>query len=97
VVKAKRTPAASPTFIQPDDWEAICRELSLSRRESEVAGLILREYDEADIAARLTIAPRTAHAHIEKMYRKLSVHNRCQLVVRFFREYVRRSKNSTED
>ena len=76
-------------FITPDEWEMIVRALAMSARESEIVHLILQGMDESDIALSLGIATRTVHAHLERAYRRVGVHSRCELVVRLFREYVR--------
>ena len=70
------------------DWETIATILALSARESQVARQVMDGATEADIAARLSIAPRTVHSHVERLYRKLKVHNRHQLLVRIINTYL---------
>jgi len=48
----------------------------LTDRELEVAGLVAEGLTNHSIAARLSIAPRTAEAHVENIRRKLQVHSR---------------------
>jgi DNA-binding CsgD family transcriptional regulator len=51
----------------------------LTRRELEVAGLVAEGLTNQSIAARLSVAPRTAEAHVENIRRKLQVRSRAQI------------------
>jgi pimeloyl-ACP methyl ester carboxylesterase/DNA-binding CsgD family transcriptional regulator len=51
----------------------------LTGRELEVAGLVAEGLTNHAIARRLTVAPRTAEAHVENIRRKLQVHSRAQI------------------
>ena len=51
----------------------------LTGRELEVAGLIAEGLTNHSIAVRLSIAPRTAEAHVENIRRKLGVRSRAQI------------------
>jgi DNA-binding CsgD family transcriptional regulator len=51
----------------------------LTDRELEVAGLVAEGLTNQAIASRLSIAPRTAEAHIENIRRKLQVRSRAQI------------------
>ena len=51
----------------------------LTGRELEVAGLIAEGLTNHAIASRLSVAPRTAEAHVENIRRKLQVHSRAQI------------------
>jgi DNA-binding CsgD family transcriptional regulator len=75
-------------FLSPDRWSAICARLELSQRERQIVALILYDEPEALIAGELGISSHTVHTHLERLYRKLNVSSRCQLVLRIFREYV---------
>ena len=70
------------------EWSVIATSLRLSQRESEIARRMLDVVSESDIAEQLSIAPRTVHGHLERLYRKLRVHNRYELVVRLFSAYL---------
>jgi DNA-binding CsgD family transcriptional regulator len=48
-------------------------------RELEVAGLVAEGLTNQAIASRLSIAPRTAGAHVENIRRKLQVRSRAQI------------------
>jgi len=51
----------------------------LTGRELEVAGLIAEGLTNQAIASRLSVAPRTAEAHVENIRRKLDVRSRAQI------------------
>jgi pimeloyl-ACP methyl ester carboxylesterase/DNA-binding CsgD family transcriptional regulator len=51
----------------------------LTDRELEVAGLVAEGLTNHSIAVRLSVAPRTAEAHVENIRRKLDVHSRAQI------------------
>jgi len=51
----------------------------LTGRELEVAGLVAEGLTNQAIARRLSVAPRTAEAHVENIRRKLRVHSRAEI------------------
>jgi DNA-binding CsgD family transcriptional regulator len=51
----------------------------LTGREFEVAGLVADGLTNQAIARRLSVAPRTAEAHVENIRRKLQVRSRAQI------------------
>ena len=55
------------------------RQPRLTARELEVAGLVAEGLTNYSIAQRLSVAPRTAEAHVEKIRRKLQVRSRAQI------------------
>ncbi len=70
------------------EWALICESLDLTHRESEIVQAVLDDMSESDIAQNLGISRHTVHAHIERVYGKLGVSSRLQLVVRIFVEYI---------
>ena len=83
-------PGSSHLFYH-GDWPAVldavlgflCEPASpgpqLTGRELEVAGLVAEGLTNQAIARRLSIAPRTAEAHVENIRRKLQVRSRAQI------------------
>ena len=83
-------PGSSHLFYH-GDWLAVldavlgflCEPVSpgprLTGREFEVAGLVAEGLTNQAIARRLSVAPRTAEAHVENIRRKLQVHSRAQI------------------
>ena len=83
-------PGSSHLFYH-GDWPAVldamlgflCEPTSpgpqLTGRELEVAGLVAEGLTNQAIARRLSVAPRTAEAHVENIRRKLQVRSRAQI------------------
>jgi DNA-binding CsgD family transcriptional regulator len=69
-------------------WDRLAQALKLSGRETQIIRSILQDRKETAIAADLGISPHTVHAHLERLYHKLGVSSRVQLVVRVFAEWV---------
>ena len=59
--------------------EPASRRLRLTGRELEVAELVAEGLTNHAIARRLSVAPRTAEAHVENIRRKLQVNSRAQI------------------
>ena len=75
-------------FLTTVDWQEISSYLKLSARQTEIAILVFANYSEVTIAQMLSISSHTVHSHLERLYRKLSVRSRCELIVRVFEAYV---------
>ena len=62
--------------------------MNLSPRETDIIRHLSADEPEASIAHRLGISRHTVHSHVERLYRKLGVNSRVQVVLRLFAEYV---------
>ena len=83
-------PGSSHLFYH-GDWRAVLEAMlgflgepadsgpRLTGRELEVARLVAEGLTNYSIAVRLSVAPRTAEAHVENIRRKLQVHSRAQI------------------
>jgi pimeloyl-ACP methyl ester carboxylesterase/DNA-binding CsgD family transcriptional regulator len=83
-------PGSSHLFYH-GDWQAVLEAMlgfldesaspgpPLTDRELEVAGLVAEGLTNQAIARRLSVAPRTAEAHVENIRRKLQVRSRAQI------------------
>ena len=54
----------------------------LTRREQEIAALVVRGLPNHQIAARLAVSQATVRTHLRHIYRKLGLANRAQVAVR---------------
>jgi DNA-binding NarL/FixJ family response regulator len=54
----------------------------LTEREREVLGLIAQGHNNAEIAQRLTLSPKTVGNHISNIFSKLQVADRAQAIIR---------------
>ncbi len=60
----------------------------MSRRELQIAQGVFDDRTEFAIAAELGISVRTVHTHFERMYHKLAVKDRVELVLRIMNEFL---------
>ncbi|MEX0777220.1 MAG: helix-turn-helix transcriptional regulator [Phycisphaeraceae bacterium] len=73
---------ASGRFISEAAWCCLSARLRLSQREQQIARMILDDFKELRIAREMGLSVHTVHTHLERLYRKLGVSSRVQLVVR---------------
>ncbi len=71
-----------------EDWSRVTEALHLSRRESGIVKLVFDDKSDDDIASELAISKHTVNTHLARLYRKLNVHSRIQLVVRICVEHL---------
>jgi len=78
-------PVSPPaTKLETHNLEDIFREYGLSKREIEVANLLVKEgLGKQEIGERLFITPGTAKIHISKIYEKFDVNNRAEFMALF--------------
>jgi DNA-binding CsgD family transcriptional regulator len=77
VAIALRMATASETF------EYLCRVFALSRRERDVASVLLAGFDTRGVATQLFISPHTVQDHLKSIFEKVGVHSRRELLTRF--------------
>jgi DNA-binding CsgD family transcriptional regulator len=80
-VLASRAERQSLTRGDDDGLEALAASLGLSKRESEIVGLLLRGSSNKEIMVALGVSMETVKKHVYNTYRKLGVRSRLQLVV----------------
>lgn len=86
----KRLPAGQVRFIVStpaasggtQGFAERARAMGLSRRETEVAGLLMGGLTNESIAAQMNISFRTVENHLRSIYAKVSVNSRTQLLAR---------------
>jgi DNA-binding CsgD family transcriptional regulator len=62
-------------------WGDLKRQISLSKRELQIAKRVFDDLNEEEIGRELGISRHTVHTHLERLYRKTGVNSRLQLVV----------------
>ncbi len=75
-------------FISPEAWDLLAGDLRLSGREVQCVRQIFADKKEGDIAAELGISPHTIHTHLDRLYHKLGVNSRVELVVRIMARFL---------
>jgi DNA-binding CsgD family transcriptional regulator len=74
--------AASPARGGADGVHAALARTALSRREREVVALLVAGRPTRDIAARTGLTVATIHTYLKRIYPKLGVHSRVELIAR---------------
>ena len=87
-IDAQRNGNAACSLFTNETWESVSRSLRLSGRETEIVQGVFDDQKEEAIASELGISRHTVHTHLERLYHKLSVRSRVELLVRVFAEYV---------
>ncbi len=64
--------------------------LGVTVREAEVIGWVAKGLTNKAIASQLQISSRTVQKHLERMFRKLDVRSRTELVARIYLAVVRK-------
>jgi DNA-binding NarL/FixJ family response regulator len=71
----------------PREWRSLGTALGLSPRESGVVRAVFDCVSEKCIAEQLGLSPHTVHTYLWRIYRKLNVQSRQELLVRVFAEF----------
>jgi DNA-binding CsgD family transcriptional regulator len=69
-------------LFSPAVWTCIGQRLSLSERELQIVQSVFDDAHQDLIAKELGISSHTVHTHLERLYHKLQVTSRVDLVVR---------------
>lgn len=79
----------STELLRYEDWITVACLLSLSPRECQIVRAMLDDRNEAEIALLLRISRHTVHTYVERLYRKVNVRSRTQLILLVFKAFVR--------
>ncbi len=71
----------------PGEWRSLASCLGLSPRECGIVRAVFDGNSEKDTAQRLGLSPHTVHTYLWRIYRKLHVQSREELLVRVFAEF----------
>ena len=82
------TRLAGSAMFSPQAWAAITRSLQLSGRELQIVRGVFDDQKESTLAEALGISVHTVHSHIERLYFKLGVSDRAQLLQRVMQEFL---------
>ena len=75
--------------FSPQAWTELKQELSLSRRQADVVEQLLQGHSDKQIARELQMSVPTVRTHLCRLFARLGVEDRCELIVRvycYFRE-----------
>lgn len=85
-------PVSGRGVFTPQQWEHLRRKLDLSGRQLEIVQCVFDDWVSGRIALELGISDHTVHTHVERLYRKLGVNSRCELIVRVVAECLNDGK-----
>jgi DNA-binding NarL/FixJ family response regulator len=70
--------------LPPDKWEQLLKELSLPPQQVRIVELILRNHCDKQIAAALGLKVPTVRTYLHRIFERLHVGDRLELVLRLF-------------
>ena len=71
------------------EWRAISSSLMLSPRQSEILRLIFDGKNDKQVAKALKIRAPTVRTHVRRLFERLEVRDRTQLVIETFKVFRR--------
>jgi DNA-binding NarL/FixJ family response regulator len=74
-------PGSGDCVLSAEERARLTRDLSLSRRQSDVVEQLLMGCSDKQIADNLQISVSSVRAHLSKIFLRLGVSDRCQLLV----------------
>lgn len=80
--------------FRDQEWRVLVSRLGLSPREAEITQRVFDGLGEATIARDLGLAPSTVHTYLRRLYRKLEVKSRGELMTLVFSEFLRANEAS---
>ena len=82
-----RSPTDQP-LLSDEEWQYIGCQLKLSGRELDILRYLIKDEKELTIAHLIGISFHTVHTHLHRLYEKLGVNSRVEVIVLIFREYL---------
>jgi DNA-binding CsgD family transcriptional regulator len=83
---------AGRDMLSDAHWDAIVRHLNLSGREHDIVRCAFDGMTQMATAHELGISTHTVHTHMERLYGKLDVHDRGEMLLRIFATYLALSR-----
>jgi ATP/maltotriose-dependent transcriptional regulator MalT len=81
-------PPVGAVLLSDVAWAEIAHSLKLSGRQLEIVRNIFDNYTEMTIASNLRVSKHTIHSHLNRVFQKLRVTTRAQLVLRVMQEIL---------
>jgi DNA-binding NarL/FixJ family response regulator len=77
---------SSINLLNEQQWSYLQVKYSMTKRELQIAKHVCRGLANEDIAQALNIRHGTVKTHIRNLYRKLWVHNKISMLLRFMKD-----------
>ena len=84
-----RTELRTLSPLNPREWARTARELRLSPRQAQIVELILHAKRDKQIAAALSMTLPTLRTHLGRVFERLGVTDRVELVLHVFATFRR--------
>lgn len=69
-------------------WHEIARALDITQRELQIVQAVFDNQHEGDIARHFQLSPHTVHMHMNRLFKKLNITSRTELVLRIVEQMV---------
>ena len=76
------------SLLSEQAWTEIARTLSLTQRELQIVQGVFDNLPEAGTAGRLRISEHTVHTHLNRLFKKLNVTTRTELILRIMEQML---------
>ena len=76
------------SLLNDHAWAEIARTLGITRRELQIVQGVFDNLPKAGIAGRLHIPEHTVHTHLNRLFKKLEVTTRADLVLRIMEQLI---------
>jgi DNA-binding NarL/FixJ family response regulator len=86
--RPRRSPSPGHSLLPRIAWDQLREALRLSQREIQVVRGVFDDWKEEQIAHELGLSPHTVNTYLQRLYKKLHVSSRAQLVVRVMADYL---------
>ena len=69
-------------------WHEVAKALGITRREQQIVQGVFDNLTENAIGGRLNLTEHTIHTHLNRLFKKLNVTTRTELVLRLIEQFV---------
>ena len=76
------------SLLSDHAWHEISQALGLTKRELQIVQSVFDNLSEAEIARRFRISGHTVHTHLNRLFKKLAVTTRTELVLRVMEQLI---------
>jgi DNA-binding CsgD family transcriptional regulator len=90
-------PTVGASILSEEVWSRLGESLRLSDRELQIVQGIFEDQKQESIAGTLGISPHSVNTYMQRIYSKLRIGSRPQLIVRVMSEYLAFQANSPGD
>jgi DNA-binding CsgD family transcriptional regulator len=76
------------SLLSDHAWHEIARTLDIPKRELQIVQSVFDNLHEVEIAKHFKLSPHTVHMHLNRLFKKLNVTSRTELVLRIVEQLV---------